>query len=483
MAVRSNRSEASEVGVAHLQLQFIGAAREVTGSCFLLRVGNRSLLVDCGLIQGTPDDEARNWKPFPFDPRQIDAVILTHAHLDHSGRLPLLVKAGFRGQIYTHFASRDLCEILLHDAAYLNEKESEWENKKRQRRHQVLVMPLYTISDAKAVMASFQALPYDQIDEIIPGIKLRLTDAGHILGSAIAEVWVEDDGVKRKLVFSGDLGHRGAPILRDPSLVSDADLVIMETTYGDRRHRSWDETWSELAGILRNANSRKGNVLIPAFAVGRTQELLYAFNRNFEAWELDRWTIFLDSPMAIEATEVYRKHRNLFDRETKDLERGNAKPLTPPNLHLVRRAEESMHLNRVENGAIIIAGSGMCNGGRIKHHLKHNIWRQGCHLLIVGYQAWGTLGRRLVDGVSEINLWGETISVAAKVHTIGGFSAHADADGLMDWYRNFQGRPPVALVHGEQEAMTAFAARLKGEGAKKVWLPESQEAIDLVKMS
>lgn len=469
--------------MANLRLQFFGATQEVTGSCFLLHVGERALLVDCGLIQGAPEDEERNRQPFPFDPGKLDAVVLTHAHLDHSGRLPLLVKAGFKGDIYTHFASRDLCEILLTDAAYLNEKEAEWENKKRQRKHHALIEPLYKMSDAKAVMEFFQTQPYDEVHEILPGIKLRLTDAGHILGSAIAELWLEDGGVERKLVFSGDLGHRGAPILRDPSPVHDADLVIMESTYGDRLHRSWQDTWDELAEILRNANYKRGNILIPAFAVGRTQELLYAFNRNYDTWDLDRWTIFLDSPMAIEATDVYRKHRNLFDREAKEFDKTNGKPLTPPNLHLVRRAEESIHLNRIENGAIIIAGSGMCSGGRIKHHLKHNIWRKGCHLLIVGYQARGTLGRRLVDGASEITLWGETIAVAAQVHTVGGFSAHADADGLAAWYDNFRDRPPVALIHGEQDAMETFAGRLKKSGARQLWMPKFGDAIDLIKLA
>lgn len=465
-----------------LQLQFLGAAQEVTGSCFLLRVGEHKLLVECGLIQGTFEDEARNRDPFPFEASEIDAVVLTHSHLDHSGRLPLLAKAGFSGPIFTQNASADLCRILLKDSGYLNEKEVEWENRKRQRKHLPLLEPLYTLEEAKAVMDQFVPLDYGVETEILPGVKIRLNDAGHILGSSIVEMWLSDSGVTRKLVFSGDLGHHGAPILNDPTIIEAADLVLMESTYGDRDHRSWDETWAELEEVLLSARHDKGIVMIPAFAVGRTQELLYAFNLNYEKWQMDRWTIFLDSPMAIEATEAYSRHRDLYDLEAKKLQQQNGNPFMLPNLHMSRTAEESIAINRIRSGAIVIAGSGMCSGGRIKHHFKHNIWRQNSHVLIVGFQARGTLGRKLVDGAEQISLWGETVSVSAKVHTIGGFSAHADRDGLLNWYKKFKGRPPIALVHGEPEAIDPLAGRVKALGVNKIFTPDPGDTLDLVHM-
>ena len=467
---------------AKITLQFFGATREVTGSCFLITVGASHVLVDCGLIQGAPEDEARNANPFPFDPAQIDAVVLTHSHIDHSGRLPLLAKAGFSGPVFTHHASLDLCEIMLADSGYLNEKEVEWDNRKRQRKHLPLIEPLYTMDDAVAVMAQFDGLAYEEKTEILPGVTLQLRDAGHILGSAIVELWLEHGGVKRKLVFSGDLGHRGAPILRDPQMIEEADLVVMESTYGDRLHRCWDDTWAELEEIVASVRHQKGNIIIPAFTVGRTQELLYAFKRNYEAWDMGRWHIFLDSPMAIKATEVYSKHCDIYDREAASFDKHNGDPFRPANLHISRTAKESMNINLIESGAIVIAGSGMCSGGRIKHHLKHNIWRRNCHIVIVGFQARGTLGRHIVDGVKQITLWGETISVAAQIRTVGGFSAHADCDGLLKWYKHFRDRPKVALVHGEPEAMDPLAQRLSTEQAQAVYRPEFGSMIDLVKL-
>jgi len=463
-----------------MKIEFWGATREVTGSCFLVEVNGRRLLVECGLIQGARQDEARNREPFPFDLKQIDAVILTHAHLDHSGRLPLLVKAGYRGPIYTHTASRDLSRIMLKDAGYLNEKEAEWENRKRQRKHLPLLEPLYTLQEAQAAMRRFKGVDYGETIELVKGARMRLSDAGHILGSAIVELWLEEDGVERKIVFSGDLGHKGAPILRDPTLLDEADLVVMESTYGDRAHRSWESTWAELDEVFTTMQRGRGNILIPAFAVGRTQELLYAFKLNYERWKLDRWAVFLDSPMAIEATEVYSHHYELFDREASAERRHNGDLFDLPNLHLTRTAQQSMRINRIESGAIIIAGSGMCEGGRIKHHFKHNIWRDKSQVLIVGFQAQGTLGRALVEGVKTIHLWGEEVRVAATVRTIGGFSAHADCNGLAEWYGGFTARPPVALVHGEPQAMDPFAARLKSLGAQKVFIPEHGDRLDLV---
>jgi len=459
-----------------MHIEFHGAAREVTGSCFLVRAAGRSVLVDCGLFQGGPADEARNARPFPFDPKKIDAVVLSHAHIDHSGRLPLLLKSGFRGPVHTHAATRDLCAIMLKDAAYLEEKGAEWDNRKRRRKGLAPVAPLYTRRDAALVVRRFRPLDYGAAEDILPGFRLRLLDAGHILGSAIVELEVSEDGRRRRLVFSGDLGHAGGPLLRDPATVPEADLVILESTYGDRLHRSWDATWAEMGDILERARSDKGNILIPAFAVGRTQELLYAFHRHFDDWGLNRWRVFLDSPMAIEATAVHARHAVLYKAPT----RADGPGLFElPNLHLSRTARQSMAINRIQSGCIVIAGSGMCTGGRIKHHLKQNVWRPHCHVLIVGFQARGTPGRALVDGARFIRLWGEAIRVQAKVHTIGGLSAHADADGLAAWYGRFREAPRVVLVHGEPAAMDPLAERLQGTFGARPITPEAGARLDL----
>ena len=328
-------------------------------------------------------------------------------------------------------------------------------------------------------MRRIRAVDYDSEQEILPGVRFRLRDAGHILGSAVVELWLREDGLERKLVFSGDLGHRGAPILREPSVVEDADLVVMESTYGDRLHRDWQSTWDEMGEVLAEAAAANGNILIPSFAVGRTQELLYGFLRNFDAWNVARWEVFLDSPMAIAATEVYTQHPNLYDADARLTQQGHGNPFRLPNLHLSQTAKQSMAINRINSGAMIIAGSGMCTGGRIRHHLKHNVWRSNCHLIFVGFQARGTLGRKLVDGAHEISLWGERIRVAAKVHTIGGFSAHADQAGLLDWYGHFRNRPKVALVHGEPEAMECLQSELTRRYQASVFSPAAGTVIDL----
>ncbi len=453
-----------------MEVYFYGAAGEVTGSCFLVCAAGRRILVDCGLVQGRAADERRNREPFPFEPGTLDAVVLTHAHIDHSGRLPLLISRGYGGPIHTHRATVELCAVLLKDAAWLAAKDAEWENRKRERKGLPPVEPLYTVADAERTQRLFRPLDYDAPREILPGVHLTLRDAGHILGSASAELAITADGTTRRIVFSGDLGHLGAPILRDPAPVPQADLVVLESTYGDRLHRPWDDTWRELGEIIGSAAARRGNILIPAFAVGRTQELLYLFGQRFDDWHLGGWHIYLDSPMAIEATAIYARHAQVHDEPARDWSERHGSLFHLPNLRLSRTGPQSMAINRIRSGAIIIAGSGMCNGGRIRHHLKHNVWRPETHVIIVGFQAAGTVGRALVDGTRYIRLWGEAIRVNAAIHTVGGLSAHADQAGLVGWYREIAGRPQVALVHGEATPIGELAARLAREQHARVVL-------------
>lgn len=465
-----------------MYIQFHGAAEQVTGSCYLIEAGKTRILLDCGMVQGSRIEELRNRKAFPFDPASIDAVILSHSHIDHSGRLPFLVKSGFSGKIYTQKASRDLCRIMLKDAGYLNEKETEWENNKRQRKGLELLTPYFTVKDAEYAMLQFKGINYSEIKKISPTISFRLNDAGHILGSSIVEIWVEEQGIKKKIVFSGDIGYPNRPILHDPTIIKEADLVLLESTYGDRFHRTSEETHQELTDIICQANSDKGNIIIPAFAVGRTQRLIYEFSKYYDEWDLDRWKISLDSPMAISATEVYSKHTNLYDDEAAEMWKNNSIKSLLPNFSFSKTANQSMQLNTIQSGAIIIAGSGMCTGGRIKHHLKHNIWRKHCHIVITGFQARGTLGRQLVDGAGHIRLWGETLKVNAKVHTLGGLSAHADQTGLVNWYKNFSQNTPVVLVHGESTAMQALQDRLKSETGSEVIIAKKSKKIDLLNL-
>ncbi len=462
-----------------MKLQFLGATREVTGSCYLLSLGNTKILIECGLIQGSGEHERHNHDAFRFDSKEVDAVVVTHAHIDHSGRLPLLVKRGYQGPIYTHRATVDLCEVMLADSAYLQEKEAEWQNRDHGGSGRERVEPLYTRDDAARTQGSFRALEYGSPQEIADGVRVTMHDAGHILGSAIAELEVTENGRTRRIVFSGDLGHRGAPILRDPAILSRADLVVMESTYGDRLHRSWQDTWLEMGEIISNARSERGNILIPAFTVGRTQELLYVFNQNSEKWGLGDWRIFLDSPMGIAATGIYERHAKVYDRRAAEFNTRHHGLFDLPNLYMSETPKESMVINQIRSGAIVIAGSGMCTGGRIKHHLKHNIWREACHVMIVGFQARGTPGRALVDGASRIRLWGKDFDVAAKIHTIGGLSAHADQRGLLDWYAGFDDKPPVCLVHGEPESMDALADKLTKDYDAKVTRPEYGQVVNL----
>ena len=441
-------------------LEFHGATEQVTGSLYLLRTANHTVMLECGLVQGGRKAEEKNGDPFPVDVGEIDAVVVSHAHIDHSGRLPLLVKRGYDGPIFTQHASKALLEIMLPDSGYLNEKDVEWENKKRRKNGKALLEALYTRRDAEDCLSQIKGIDYEKPVEIVPGLVLTLHDAGHILGSSIVEMTCTDGDRPRTLVFSGDLGYHDAPVMNDPAIVKKADAVMLESTYGDRLHRPFAETIDELAELFSNASASQGNILIPAFTVGRTQDLLYMMSENEKAWGLDKWQIFIDSPMGIEATNTYARYRNLYGARL--FEPGSDRP-NLPNVHMTRSTEESMMINPIQSGAIIIAGSGMCSGGRIHHHLKNNIWRPECHLMIVGYQAIGTLGRRIVDGVDKIRLWGEYYPVRANVHTIGGLSAHADQAGLVEWYGNFDDRPPVYLVHGEQRSQEPLAKRLRTE--------------------
>lgn len=442
------------------ELQFFGATERVTGSLYALRAGPHNLLLECGLVQGAKDEELRNREAFPLDPDRIDAVVLSHSHIDHSGRIPCLVKDGFAGPIYTHEASRALCAIMLPDSGYLNEKEAEWENSKRRRQNLADVEPLYTQADAEACISQFEGLDYETPREILPGLTLTLYDAGHILGASVVELTYREGGHSRTLVFSGDLGYRDAPLMDATKRLTRADTVLMESTYGDRLHRPIEETLEELTDVFESARAAQGNILIPAFTVGRTQDLIYLMAEHFDRWRLGDWTVFLDSPMGIKATNIYARYRHLFAAQLFDEKSGNPEL---PNLYATHTVEDSMTINEIESGAIIIAGSGMCTGGRILHHLKNNIWRPECHVVIVGYQAIGTLGRRLVDGADEIRLWGDSYRVRARVHTIGGLSAHGDQADLMDWYGSFESRPPVYLVHGEERAQVPLLQKLRSE--------------------
>ena len=456
-----------------MKLTFLGGAGTVTGSCYRLDVGGHSLLLDCGQIQGSRLDEELNRAPLPVN--GVDAVVLSHAHIDHSGRLPLLCKQGFTGPIYTHAATRDLCGVMLPDAAYLHEKDAEWQNKRRKRKGLKTVLPLYTRDDARQVQGQFVPLDFDVRREILPGVEVRLRSAGHILGAAIVELWLTEAGRTFKLVFSGDLGYAAAPLLSPPTSIEEADLVLMESTYGNRNHRAFEATLQELESIVRGAAGGGGNILIPAFAVGRTQDLLYLLAEHYEQWRLDRWQIFLDSPMAIETTALYWRYRDL---QRAHLFRSDVRPMLG-NVTASERTEDSMRINAITSGAMVIAGSGMCSGGRIMHHLKHNLWRPECHVIMIGFQAQGTLGRRLVDGAERVRLMGETIKVQARIHTVGGLSAHADQSGLTAWYAAFKKRPPLCLVHGESSVQLALAAHLRAQLRADVRIPKRGEVLEL----
>jgi metallo-beta-lactamase family protein len=456
------------------ELQFYGAAGEVTGSLYVIRTGSHTVLLECGLIQGGAENEMRNSDPFPVSVGEIDAVVLSHAHIDHSGRVPLLAKRGYDGPVFVQNATKALCEIMLPDSGYLNEKDAEWVNRKRRRKGQALIQPLYTREDAEKCLKLFRSAAYGDELTVVPGLTLRFFDAGHILGSAVVELTYCNEAESRTLVFSGDLGYRDAPVMDPPAALPQADAVLLESTYGDRLHRPFPDTMDELTEVFQTARAGQGNVLIPAFTVGRTQDLLYLMAENYERWHLDKWQIYLDSPMAIEATAVYSKYRHLYGAR---LFGPDSKLPELPNFHQTASTEESIGINEIDKGAIIIAGSGMCSGGRILHHLKNNVWRPECHLVIVGFQAYGTLGRRLVEGAETIKLYGDEYRVRIQLHTIGGLSAHGDQADLIEWYDAFRNRPPVYLVHGEPDAQHVLAKKMRKDLHAPVHIAERGQTI------
>jgi len=469
-----------------LKVSFFGAAREVTGSCYLIETGATRFLVECGMVQGGREAPARNRQPFHFDPHSIDFVLLTHAHIDHSGLLPKLTRAGFRGPIYTTAATTDLLAVMLPDSAHIQEADAERarrhrKSRKSSRRAAIDVTPLYTMQDAVDCLQQLRPIAYDEEFTPHADVRIRFRDAGHILGSAILEIWFTEDGTTSKLVMSGDLGQPGRPILRDPALIEEADVLFIESTYGDRTHKDQAATIEEFVQVIEHTLRVKcGNVIVPAFAVGRTQEILYQLHRLAREGRLQDLTIYVDSPMAAAATRITIQHLALFDKAGRDLADWRTAGRGLPLLRFTASVEESMALNRIRAGAIIVSASGMCNAGRIKHHLRHNLGRPECSVLITGFQAQGTLGRRLVDGATRVRIFGEEIAVRASIHTLGGFSAHADQPALLAWASGFQ-RPPreTFVVHGEESASLALAARLRAERRWNVAVPRAGQSVNL----
>lgn len=458
----------------------LGGAGTVTGSSYLIEsAAGKKVLVDCGLFQGGKNLEQRNWKDWGFDPAGISTLFLTHAHIDHSGKIPKLVKDGFKGRIITSPPTAELCSIMLLDAAHIQEMDAEWQSRKNKRRSNGEVLPLYTTEDAEASLKLLAPTERDKIVEPEPGIRARMRNAGHILGSSVLELWVEEGKAPLKMVFSGDLGKKHQLIVQDPHEIFDADYLFLESTYGNRLHRSFEESKAELLEAIQYALSHKGKVLIPAFAVERTQEILYILGEFQRAGRLPKIPIFVDSPLAIKATEIFRKNKKYYDEEARAIVDQGYDPFNMPNLRFTPSTEESRAINETKGSAIIIAGNGMCTAGRIRHHLKHNLWRPGTSLVIVGFQAQGSTGRQIVDGAKQVRLFGETVSVKAKVFTIGGFSAHADQKDLLEWAGHFESNPRVFLVHGEPSASESLAAKIKERLGLDVYIPKWKERLVL----
>jgi metallo-beta-lactamase family protein len=461
-----------------MQLSFHGADQGVTGSCHLVECAGKRILIDCGLYQGGRELSEENSEPFGFEAADIDYVLLTHAHLDHCGRLPLLAKRGFHGEIITTSASRELARLVMLDSAHLQEEESRW-RARRAKRHtdNGENTPLYTTLEALNTLDFFgRSATYGKPLDVAPGIRATFIDVGHILGSASVLLELSEGGSSRRLLFSGDIGSSGRPILRDPTPPPGVDAVVMETTYGDRQHKPIAPSIEELYVAIEDTFRRGGNVIIPTFALERAQEVLYYLREAVDSGRLPRtMQVFLDSPMAISATAIFQNHPECYDAETQEMFRNGRDPFAMPGLHYTQESAESIAINRIESGAVIMAGSGMCTGGRVRHHLKQNIWREDCAIVFVGYAARGTLARRIIDGAKSVKLFGEEIRVKASTHTINGFSAHADQAELLAWHAH-TATQRTFLVHGDPDAMRAFAGRLSGTDVE---MPELHQSFTL----
>ena len=466
-----------------MKITFLGATKMVTGSNFLVEGAGKKFLVDCGMYQGGDRDEMQNHEPFAYDVNEIDFMLLTHAHIDHSGRIPKLYKEGYRNPVITTKATRDLCSIMLPDSGHIQEQEIEWRNRKRKREGKEPLPPLYTAQDGIDTMEIFKPVNYDEIIEIDPNIYVRFNDAGHMLGSAIIEIWVKEDGKETKAVFTGDLGNNDIPLLSSPTMIETADYLVMESTYGGRLHMRNDDKANLFLNIVSETLDKGGTVVIPSFAVGRTQEILYELNNLKDTQEgedfkkkyatLMKAPVYVDSPLAISATEIFKENANLFDEETQAVIESGDNPLEFPGLQFTRTADESKALNEKNESSIIISASGMCEVGRIKHHLKHHLWDPNSTILFVGYQAPGTLGRRIVDGEKRVKIFGEEIAVNARIEYIEGYSGHADQEWLMNFVYSFIAKPKhIFLVHGEPTGQEILKSKIVDEIGLPVTIPE-----------
>lgn len=468
----------------HMRLTFVGAAHEVTGSCHYLEVGKKHILVDFGMEQGVNVFENA---PLPVDEAMIDYVFLTHAHVDHSGMLPLLYAKGFRGQVFMTDATADLCSIMLRDCAHIQMMEAEWKNRKAKRSESVAAAePLFDMEDAEGIIKRIVPCHYNDIITVCEGVQIRFTDIGHLLGSSSIEVWLTEDGRTKKIVFSGDIGNKNQPLLRDPKPTREADYVVMESTYGDRLHSKVRVDYvNDLAAILKETFDRGGNVVIPSFAVGRTQEMLY-FLRKIKVDRLveghENFPVYVDSPLAVEATGIFQENRmECFDEEAMELVREGINPISFAGLKLSITSDESKAINFIDTPKVIISASGMCDAGRVRHHLKHNLWRPESTILFVGYQSVGTLGRNIIEGATEVKLFGEPIQVRAQIKQMAGLSGHADKNGLIEWVNAFEEKPKkVFVVHGEDSVCTSFVECLKIEHGQRAYAPYSGTVFNLL---
>lgn len=452
----------------------------VTGSCFYLQSGEKKFLVDCGLFQGSSEERDLNKRTFPFNPRDLDFVLLTHAHIDHSGYLPKLCRMGFRGRIITTQATADLCQIMLPDSGHIQEMEAEWNNRKRVRQGEPPKEPLYTADQAREALKFFYPVHYGEEITAAEGVTVRFRDAGHILGSAILEIWLREGDQPLKLVFTGDLGQDNQPIIRDPNIIETADYIIMESTYGNRFHLDDKDRTTLLAEAVNQTAADRGKLIIPSFAVGRTQDILYHLKLLRLEGKIPKLPVYIDSPMAVSATETFRRNSQYYDEETYHLLRKGENPFEFPGLNFVRTTNESKALNQKKGEQIIISASGMCEAGRILHHLRHNLWRPEAHILFVGYQAEGTLGRRILDGAKVVKIFGEEIIIEAKIHQINGFSAHADQTGMLKWLKNFVTKPhAVFLVHGDADVFPEWEAKIHETHNLSTIVPEMGQSFDL----